>query len=93
MRHLLIPRPQFSGNALPAGEIQFFEMMAFKVCDSDKMMGLTWKEVQKCEERFGELLTLEDIPIPSKDDFDSADVNKDGILYKEEWNEWISTSP
>ena len=68
-------------------------MMAFKVCDSDKMMGLTWKEVKKCEERFGELLTLEDIPIPSKDDFDSADVNKDGILYKEEWNEWISTSP
>merc|ERR1711974_481528 len=78
------------GNAVPAEEIQFFEMMAFKVCDSDKMMGLTWKEVQKCEERFGELLTLEDVPIPSKDDFNSADENSDGILTKEEWNDWIS---
>merc|ERR1711997_978768 len=78
------------GNSVPAEEIQFLEMMAFKVCDSDKMMGLTWKEVKKCEERFAELLTLEDIPIPSKEDFDSADEDMDGILYKEEWNEWIS---
>ena len=78
------------GNSLPADEIQFFEMMAFKVCDSDKMMGLTWPEVQKCEERFGDLLALEDIPIPSKEDFDSADGDKDGVLYKEEWNNWIS---
>merc|ERR1711997_728377 len=78
------------GNAVPAGEIQFLEMVAFKVCDSDKMMGLTWKEVKKCEERFGELLTLEDIPIPSEDDFNSADKDSNGILYKEEWNDWIS---
>ena len=56
-------------------------------------MGLTWKEVKKCEERFGELLTLEDIPIPSEDDFKSADEDSDGILYKEEWNDWISKSP
>ena len=80
----------FLGNSVPVEEIQFFEMMAFKVCDSDKMMGLTWKEVEKCEERFADLLTLEDIPIPSKDDFDSADEDRDGILYKREWNEWIS---
>ena len=75
---------------MPASEIEFFEMMAFKVCDSDKMMGLTWKEVEKCEERFADLLTLEDIPIPSKDDFDSTDEDRDEILYKREWNEWIS---
>merc|ERR1712141_656516 len=78
------------GNTIPAEEIQFLEMMAFKVCDSDKMMGLTWLEVEKCEEKFADLLTLEDIPIPSKEDFDAADGDRDGILYKEEWNEWIS---
>ena len=80
----------FPGNSVPAEEIQFFEMMAFKVCDSDKMVGLTWLEVEQCEERFGDLLALEDIPVPSKEDFDSADGDNDGILYKEEWNEWIS---
>ena len=67
-------------------------MMAFKVCDSDKMMGLTWLEVLKCEEKFAELLALEDIPVPSKEDFDSADADHDGVLYKEEWNDWISQS-
>ena len=75
---------------MPASEIEFFEMMAFKVCDSDKMMGLTWSEVEKCEERFADLLALEDIPVPSEEDFDAADGDKNGILYKEEWNEWMS---
>ena len=80
----------YLGNSVPAQEIQFFEMMAFKVCDYDKMMGLTWNEVKKCEVRFGDLLALEDIPIPSEDDFNSADLDKDGILTTREWNEWIS---
>jgi hypothetical protein len=25
------------------------ERMAFQMCDSDKMVGLTWREVEKCE--------------------------------------------
>ena len=78
---------------MPVEEIQFLEMRAFKVCDSDKMMGLTWLEVEKCEERFADLLALEDITVPSKEVFDSADADQDGVLYIEEWNDWFSQSP
>ena len=36
------------GSALP-DELVTEEKMAFIVCDSDKMVGLTWQEVEKCE--------------------------------------------
>merc|ERR1719318_1897413 len=65
------------------------ERRAFRMCDSDRMMGLTWKEVEKCEERFSDLLAEQDIPIPSKEDFDAADLNGDGTLMFEEWEEWV----
>merc|ERR1719318_1821390 len=65
------------------------ERRAFEMCDSDRMTGLTWKEVEKCEERFADLLAEQDIPIPSKEDFDAADLNGDGTLMFEEWEEWV----
>merc|ERR1712034_281654 len=65
------------------------ERRAFALCDSDRMMGLTWKEVEKCEARYADLLAEQDIPIPSKEDFDAADLNGDGTLMFEEWEEWV----
>jgi len=70
--------------------LMFAEKMAFVLCDSDKMFGLTWHEVEKCEERFADNLAVENIPVPNKDDFDMADLNDDGTLTMEEWKEWIS---
>ena len=32
-------------------ELMEKERMAFQMCDSDKMIGLTWREVEKCEVR------------------------------------------
>ena len=54
------------------------------------MFGLTWREVESCEERFADMLTMEDIPVPSKEDFDAADLDGDGTLTMEEWRKWIS---
>ena len=65
------------------------ERMAFMVCDSDRMMGLNWQEVKSCEERFAALLDAQNIPIPSKADFESADLNEDGTLLFEEWQQWV----
>merc|ERR1719318_970252 len=65
------------------------ERRAFALCDSDRMMGLTWKEVEKCEARYADLLAEQDIPILSKEDFDAADLNEDGTLMFEEWEEWV----
>ena len=63
--------------------------MAFMVCDSDRMMGLTWEEVKSCEERIAALLDAQNIPIPSKADFESADLNGDGTLLFDEWQQWV----
>ena len=64
--------------------------MAFMVCDSDRMVGLTWDEVEACEVRFADVLAAENIPLPSEADFESADLNRDGTLLFEEWEEWVN---
>ena len=35
------------------------------------------------------MLAEQNIPIPSEEDFDAADLNQDGILMFEEWEEWV----
>merc|ERR1711894_140115 len=77
---LPVSRAEISSDGL-----MFAERMAFVLCDSDKMFGLTWREVERCEERFADMLTEEDIPVPSKVDFDAADLDGDGTLTMEEW--------
>eukprot|EP00092_Neocalanus_flemingeri_P018124 GFUD01019615.1.p1 GENE.GFUD01019615.1~~GFUD01019615.1.p1 ORF type:complete len:107 (+),score=30.92 GFUD01019615.1:219-539(+) len=61
------------------------ERLAFNVCDSDKMVGLTWGEMEQCEERFAALLAAQNITLPSREDFEAVDVNGDGTLTFEEW--------
>merc|ERR1712117_620044 len=68
------------------------ERKAFALCDMDKMVGLTWREVENCEERLGDMLLEKGIPLPSKEDFDNADLNGDGTLLFEEWEESIMES-
>ena len=81
-----VTRAEISSDGL-----MFAEKMAFVLCDSDKMFGLTWHEVEMCEERFADMLAKEDIDVPSREDFDSADLNGDGTLVMEEWKKWISS--
>ena len=35
------------------------------------------------------MLAERNIPIPSKEDFEAADLNEDGTLKFEEWEEWV----
>ena len=58
-------------------------MEAFKVCNLDEIDGLNWDEVEKCEDKFCEMLT---ITCPTKTDFESFDANGDGILTIEEYH-------
>ena len=55
---------------------------AFNVCNLDEIDGLTWDEVEQCEDKFCEMLT---ITCPTKTDFESLDANGDGILTVEEY--------
>merc|ERR1712141_317397 len=64
-------------------EIKILEEEAFVVCDFDKDGGLSWDEVEKCEDMYGKLLNLDHLP--NKNDFDHYDTNSNGVLLFEEW--------
>merc|ERR1712126_483313 len=70
-------------------DIEELEMQAFEQCESDGEEGLTWDEVEECEEIFGPMLTDQGIVLPTEEDFQASDLNKDGILLYKEWKEWL----
>merc|ERR1719228_1858062 len=55
-------------------ELQTLENAAFAVCEHEGE-GFTWQEVEDCE-----ISLINNIEMPTKEDFDSMDVNKDGIM-------------
>merc|ERR1712215_310897 len=72
-------------------ELVATEQEAFAMCDSDGNVGLTWEEVETCEEMYAELLDEQGIDVPSEEDFNAADLNGDGTLLFEEWMEWVES--
>ena len=59
------------------------------MCDADGMEGLTWAEVKKCEDDFADTAAAHNYSLPSQADFESADLNGDGVLRFEEWEKWV----
>merc|ERR1712106_408693 len=66
-------------------DIATAEFESFARCDTDKMIGLTWSEVQQCEELYSDWFSENSQKMPTKEDFDFFDEDKDGTLTKEEW--------
>merc|ERR1712045_88243 len=58
-------------------ELDTLTMEAFLKCDNDGIHGLSWDEIEKCEEEFCSMLS---IPCPSEEDFESFDEDGDGSL-------------
>merc|ERR1712112_345040 len=73
-----------------APDVVDWEMQAFEKCESDDEEGLTWNEVEACEDKFGTLLEAKGIALPSQTDFEASDLNNDGTLMFEEWMEWVN---
>merc|ERR1712133_93731 len=71
-------------------EVGEWEMKAFEQGDTDGDDGLSWDEVEACEDAFGDMLEEKGIALPSEDDFNASDLNGDGILLFEEWEEWAN---
>jgi len=59
------------------------EALAFQNCDLDSDDGLSWTEVEKCENQYCKTMHVADCP--TKADFEDFDHNNDGILT---WLEW-----
>ena len=61
------------------------EMAAFELCDMDRMVGLTWREVEACEQRYAGVLEDQGIAVPTFAMFQEADEDGNGVLFYEEW--------
>merc|ERR1711881_106574 len=59
---------------------------AFSTCDTDGTEGLTWDEIDACEDRFCGLLTID---CPTQDEFDTFDLDNDGNLT---WDEYLEAN-
>ena len=57
-------------------------LKAFEKCEFDGNSGLSWSEVERCENIFCGVLTIH---CPTKDDFHGFDSNGDGILTMTEY--------
>ena len=56
------------------------------------MFNGSWKVVAKKvppQERFADLLVLQGVSVPAYADFHSADLNGNGVLMFEEWQQWV----
>ena len=57
-------------------------LKAFDKCEYDGNPGLSWSEIERCEDIFCGMLTIH---CPTKEDFDNFDSNGDGILTMKEY--------
>merc|ERR1711894_76975 len=77
-------------TGIPAGRMgseitdDTIEPLAYAVCNTDGVEGLSWAEVKQCEEAY-----CKDLPFdcPTKANFDYFDADGNGILT---WAEWKS---
>merc|ERR1711971_95124 len=80
----------YGGNSFVGGRMgseitdDTIEPLAYAVCNTDGVEGLSWTEVEQCEEAY-----CKDLPFdcPTKANFDYFDADGNGILT---WAEWKS---
>ena len=73
----------------------------FNVCESDiwdNEPGLSWDEIKYCGDEASEeidpiqMIIDNVLKLPTWSDFDSADLNGDGVILFEEWKTWAKGS-
>merc|ERR1712037_357462 len=83
-------REAATGLLVSRSAVEQEEEIAFAACDTDQAEGLTWQEVEQCEEKYLLLLTEVGIEAPSKADFEAADLDGNGALLLKEWKDWAA---
>merc|ERR1739848_680697 len=77
-----------SSNDDHAINLSDIEAVEFEICETDGNDGLTWNEVQICEEKYAPFVS---IPLPTKEDFEYCDTNHDGVLPFVEWQNAVQS--
>merc|ERR1712117_31734 len=83
-------REAATGLLVSRSAVEQEEEIAFAACDTDQVEGLTWQEVERCEEKYLLLLGEVGIEAPSKADFEAADLDGNGALLFKEWKDWAA---
>merc|ERR1739842_87651 len=83
-------REAATGLLVSRSAVEQEEEIAFAACDTDQVEGLTWQEVEQCEEKYLLLLGEVGIEAPSKADFEAADLDGNGALLFKEWKDWAA---
>merc|ERR1712173_147655 len=83
-------REAATGLLVSRSAVEQEEEIAFAACDTDQAEGLTWQEVEQCEEKYLLLLGEVGIEAPSKADFEAADLDGNGALLFNEWKDWVA---
>merc|ERR1712117_97900 len=83
-------REAATGLLVSRSAVEQEEEIAFAACDTDQVEGLTWQEVEQCEEKYLLLLAEVGIEAPSKADFEAADLDGNGALLFKEWKDWAA---
>merc|ERR1712117_819060 len=83
-------REAATGLLVSRSAVEQEEEIAFAACDTDQVEGLTWQEVEQCEEKYLLLLGEVGIEAPSKADFEAADLDGNGALLFKEWMDWAA---
>merc|ERR1719153_462353 len=74
-------RKKRSSGYNPCEYLIEIEETAFGECESDGEEGLTWAEVEQCEDKYADY----GVPLPTFEDFQECDLDNDGTLLMEEW--------
>merc|ERR1712025_524059 len=64
------------------------EGIAFQMCDTDGNSALSWNEVEACEEKYSNLIQMLGLSLPTEDDFNDQDSDRNGRLTFQEWEEY-----
>merc|ERR1711936_504547 len=83
-------REAATGLLVSRSAVEQEEEIAFAACDTDQVEGLTWQEVEQCEEKYLLLLAEVGIEAPTKAEFEAADLDGNGALLFKEWKDWVA---
>merc|ERR1712243_375326 len=72
-------------NSIAGLALEDVEGIAFQICDTDEDSALTWNEVEACEETYSNLIQMLGLSLPTEDDFNDQDSDKNGLLTFQEW--------
>ena len=77
-------------SALKAKHFLQVKEVLMTVCNTDKVPGLCWEEVQTCVHKHEAIMKEADFPEPTKEVFDSVDIDSDGTVTEIEWKKFVA---